>query len=216
MYGLDIAVVAVVVISGLLALSRGLVQELLSVAGWVAAAAAALYLFPFAQPLAREVISLTWAADLTAGGSIFLVTLILVSLVSRAISRQVRESGFSPLDRSLGFVFGAARGAVLLALAFLLLNWAFKPDEQPDWVKNARTLPAVAYTAQILLDLTPEGFIERATSGLDKASRKAKDAEGAVRSLTRKPGNGTTPESKRRGYSDDERKAMDRAVERTR
>ena len=92
------------------------ISELLRRSGaWVGAAIATLYLFEFAQPVARTYIEVELIADIVAGVVLFVITLIVLSLISHALSRRVRDSALGPLDRSLGLVFGLARGAALVA-----------------------------------------------------------------------------------------------------
>ena len=122
---LDIAVVAIVLISGVLALSRDFVREVLSVVAWVGAAIATLYLFRFAQPVARTYITVELVAEIAAGVAIFVVALIALSLISHALSRRIRESALGPLDRSLGLVFGLVRGAAVVALAYMIFAALF-------------------------------------------------------------------------------------------
>jgi len=187
---LDIAVLAVVVISALLAFTRGIVREMLSVAGWIAAAFATLYIFPYVQPFARKYISITLAADLGAALIIFLVTLTIISIGSGWLAKQIHETEFKPLDRSLGFVFGALRGLVLLCLAYLLFNWAYKPDEQPVWVKEARSRPVLAYGAKVLVSLVPEDFLKGSDVGireLGKRTGEQLNKDDAIRKLLPKP-----------------------------
>jgi membrane protein required for colicin V production len=183
---LDIGVLAVVVISALLAFSRGIVRELLSVAGWIAAAFATLYIFPYVQPFARKYISITLAADLGAALIIFLATLTIISIGSGWLAKQIHDTEFKPLDRSLGFVFGALRGLVLLCLAYLLLNWAYKPEEQPVWVKEARARPVLAYGARVLVSLVPEDFLKGSNVGIKEMRErtgKQLDKDGAIKGL---------------------------------
>ncbi len=212
---MDFAVIAVIVISGLLAFSRGMIKELFSVAGWVAAALVTLYSFTEVRPLARQFIPQTWLADGAAAVGVFVITLIVASLLSGMVARRVHESGFSMLDRSVGLMFGLTRGAVLVCLAYLLLNWAFKPEEQPKWVQTARSLPMIAYGAELLTRLAPTDLMEGGGTAIDRASEKARkaiEAEKALRLLTRPlPAEGTAP--RRDGYTGKERKAMRRAVE---
>jgi membrane protein required for colicin V production len=183
---LDIGVLAVVVISALLAFSRGLVRELLSVAGWIAAAFATLYIFPYVQPFARKYISITLAADLGAALVIFLATLTIISIGSGWLAKQLHETDFKPLDRSLGFVFGALRGLVLLCLAYLLFNWAYKPNEQPVWVKEARSRPVLAYGARVLVSLVPDDFLKGSDVGIKELGKRTGDqtkGEDAIKKL---------------------------------
>src|SRR6185312_9196932 len=102
----DIVVVVFILISALWAFARGFVREILGVGAWLGAALVTLYLFNPVRLYLRSVISVDIAADIAAGVGLFLITLILLSMLSHAISRLVRGSMLSPLDRSLGFVFG--------------------------------------------------------------------------------------------------------------
>jgi len=198
---LDLGVLAVVLLSALIAFSRGVVRELLSVAGWVAAAFATLYLFPKLQPIARDLISLPIAADLGAALVIFLVTLTIFSFASGWLAKRIHETDFKPLDRALGFVFGAFRGLVLLSLAYLLVNWAYKPEEQPAWIKEARSRPVLACGAGLLISLVPDDFLDGSKVNVDKVkkrTRKPTDRESALRCLPKRKrkaaaqGGGTT------------------------
>jgi len=152
----DLAILAILVISGLLALSRGFVKEVLSIAGWVIAAVAALELFPLLQPIIRRYVDQTLIADSIAAVGIFVVVLTVASFLSTAISRRVQRSEIGVLDRSLGFLFGLLRGGVVIALAYLILIQFLPNNEQPDWLRQARAMPAIKYSAEMLARLAPD------------------------------------------------------------
>ena len=94
----DAAVVLVIAISGLLALFRGLVHEVLAVISWIGAALATIYGFPYARPYATEMITVPLIADMVAGVGIFLVSLILLSVLTNFIAHRIRQSALGPLD----------------------------------------------------------------------------------------------------------------------
>lgn len=177
---LDLVAIAIVLISAGLAFLRGFVHEVLSIGAWVGAAFAALYGFPVVRPLAREHIAMPLAADIAAGVGLFLVALIVLSIVTSAISRQVQSSGLNSLDRSLGFLFGLLRGGVVVALAFIVLSWVFPPaSARPDWIMQARGLPMMERGADILRSLVPANLLEeedRARSVTQDAQEQAKRA----------------------------------------
>jgi membrane protein required for colicin V production len=156
---LDIIVIAVIVLSGLLAFVRGFVKEVLAIAGWVGASAAALYALPFARPIAERFLPKGAAADAAAAGLVFIVTLIVLSIVTSAIARRVRHSALSALDRTLGLVFGLARGALVVAIGYLALSFVLPlAGEEPPWVTQSRTLPLVAGATQSLTRLLPDSL----------------------------------------------------------
>lgn len=187
---LDIAVLAVVLLSALIAFARGFVRELLSVAGWVVAAFVTLYTFKLVQPYARKLIPHELIADISGALVVFLVTLIVFSVASGPLARRIHETSFKPLDRSLGFVFGALRGLVLVSLAYLLVNWALKPEEQPKWIQEARSIPVLAYGAKVLIGLVPQDFLKGAQVGVNEINERAAktvNRERAIRRLLTPP-----------------------------
>ncbi len=156
----DVVVLAVVVLSGLLAFMRGLVREVLGVGAWfLAALAASPYgAFPHVQPWMREQFADPSVADAVAFGAVFLMVLIVLWLVARTISNAVRGSALGGLDRTLGLVFGLARGAVLLAAAYILAGLAIVVDQWPQPVLEARSLPTIHRGAEWLAAQLPPPY----------------------------------------------------------
>ena len=174
----DIVVVAVLLISGLLAFFRGLVHEVLSVSAWIGAGFATLYGYPLLTPYVMEVISSELVAQIVAGVVVFIAVLILISLLSHSITKRVKESALGALDRSLGFVFGLVRGAFLVCLSWLLLSWVLPSEDRPEWLQEAKSRPIVETGAEILEALVPEDIREDSVRGVNDA----RDATGeAVR-----------------------------------
>ncbi len=156
----DLAVLGVIVVSALLGLMRGLVREVLGVAAWVAAGilASPYGAFPYLQPFARRQIADPAIADAVAFGAVFLVALVLLSLVVRAVSNAVRGSMLGGLDRTLGLGFGAGRGVVLLAVAYVLAGLAISIEQWPAPVLQARSLPLAHRSATWLVAQLPPGY----------------------------------------------------------
>lgn len=209
----DIAVFAILLISAVLALSHGFVKEVLAIAGWVGAAVVALKLFPVLQPVTRQYVEHELLADGITGAGIFLVTLVLLSLVAGRIARLVRDSEINTLDRSLGFLFGLARGAVIVALGYLVLVQFVPPREFPAWLGEARSLPVVAYTADLLLTLAPEEIaaglrvVEDVGDSATKALRP-QDALGVLQGAVTAPDSGDE-----KGYKSEDRRGLERLFE---
>ena len=155
----DVMVIAVVALSALFAFVRGFVHELLSLAAWFGAGVATFYGIDYVIPVARDLTDVQPLADIGAGTAIFLVVLVVLTILARLVVRRIRKSGLGTLDRSLGLLFGIARGALLLAIVWLVAAWTFQEeDAYPPWIAEARTLPLVQYGAQSLYDLLPEGL----------------------------------------------------------
>jgi len=156
----DLVVLGVIALSGLLAFMRGLVREVLGVGAWIIAAfvASPYGVFPYIAPWVRQQISDHTIADAVSMGAVFLVVLIVLSFVASAISSAVQGVGLGGLDRTLGLVFGLARGALLLCVAYILAGLAIAVDQWPAPVLDARTLPTVYRGAVWLAAQMPPGY----------------------------------------------------------
>src|SRR4029078_6380448 len=106
---LYIIVLGVMLISGLLAMIRGFMREILSITAWGAAAVATLLLYNRLLPIAKANISSDIVAAVAVVGRVFLATLLVVSIITVRISDKVLDSRIGALDRTLGFLFGLGR-----------------------------------------------------------------------------------------------------------
>jgi membrane protein required for colicin V production len=149
----DAVVIGIIVVSTVIAFLRGFVREMLTVGSWIGAALVTLYGFPVVTPKFEHWIASKLAADIIGSVTLFLLTLIIFSLLSHAIARFVRGSALTAVDRSLGLLFGLARGAVLVSLAYMLMFWL-----DPNIVRGARTEPMMRRGAEILRDWAPSQF----------------------------------------------------------
>ena len=154
---LDGILIVIMLISALLAMIRGFVREVLSIAAWVAAAVVAFFFYGDLLPYVSAHIAHKQLAVAVSAGSLFLVTLIIVSFVTMRISDFVLDSRIGPLDRTLGFLFGAARGLLLVVVGMLFFNW-FVHDEtaQPSWVTDAKSRPLLNAIGTELMAALPE------------------------------------------------------------
>jgi membrane protein required for colicin V production len=162
---LDIAVLTVVGGSALLGLKRGFVTEVLALFAWVAVVfAVKIFHLPVSQALTGTIGTASGAAALAfvlLGG----VTYFLGRLVARALGERVRKSVLGPVDRALGFGFGALKGLILASLAFLLVVLVLDtigggPRGRPAWMKEARTYPLLNTTSAAIAD-----FVDRRRRG---------------------------------------------------
>ena len=157
----DIAVIAVIGISTIIAFLRGFVREILTIGSWIGAALATLYGFPVLKPTFEHWISSKLAADIAGGIVLFLGTLIVLSIVSHYTARFIRGSALTAVDRSLGLLFGLVRGAVLVSLAYMVIISLY-----PNLVRGARTQPMMARGADILRSMTPKEFADGLPQGM--------------------------------------------------
>jgi membrane protein required for colicin V production len=158
----DGVVLAVLALSAIVALFRGLVHEVLGIGAWVGAALAALALRPVLSPLLIGSVETPWIADAVAVGGAFLAVLVVLKILVAVVARQVQDSALGGVDRALGMVFGLARGAFLVIVAYILAGVVLpEPERWPDPVREARSLPVVAEGARWLMDQLPPDYRAR-------------------------------------------------------
>ena len=151
----DFAVLGVLAVSGLLALSRGFVREVLGLGAWVGAAAFTWWALPLARPRFEQWISSPeWVGPATAA-ALFIGSLLILMVLSGWIGHIVRASALGGLDRTLGLVFGLARGAALVVFAYIAAGMVIKIDLWPDVVLRARSLPLAFEGAAWVVDHLP-------------------------------------------------------------
>jgi membrane protein required for colicin V production len=153
---LDIVLIAVMLVSGLLAMVRGFMREVLSITAWVLAAAVTLYSYAKLLPYAKQYFNNDIVAAIAVVGGVFLGTLLIVSVLTIRVSDLVLDSRVGALDRTLGFLFGLGRGLVIVVVAFQFFTWLVPDRSQPEWVKSAKSRVVLAGTGQWLMSMLPE------------------------------------------------------------
>ena len=208
----DIGVGVVLLVSALLAYARGFVHEVLAVGGWIGAIFATIYGFPYVKPFARDLIDPQWVADLAAGTVLFIVSLVVLSIITRAISKRVQASMLNALDRSLGFLFGIVRGAVLVSLAYVGVEMMQPVSEQPPWLRSARSMPVIEAGARLLRSLIPDDDAAAAANDAREKEQRILDTEKAMRQMlsARPKGRDTGAPG---GYGPHERRDMERLID---
>lgn len=155
----DAVVLAVIAVSAVLAFLRGLVQEVLGVGAWIGAAVVALLLRSTTAPWLQGKVEPPWLAEALAVAGVFLLVLILLKIVIGFVARVVQDSMLGGLDRTLGLVFGLARGAFLVVLAYILAGMVLPPgDRWPPAVRDSRSLPLVVEGSNWLIAQLPPRF----------------------------------------------------------
>lgn len=218
-------IIVAVVMLGLAAFSfmRGFVHQVLAIGAWIGAIAATFYGFPLARPFFRSHIDSALGADLATGICLFLVSLLALSIATKAISDRVRRSALNSVDSSLGFVFGLGLGAGLVSLGFLLVTMLAGP-ELPEWLAEARTRPWLERGAGLLRGVAPENFgaAEHKTTQVKSEARELIEAEQKFRQfVSPQPANpaedktgpakpGEAPAKPAKGYDKESRSQMDR------
>jgi membrane protein required for colicin V production len=159
---IDAIVAAIVLLSGLLAYSRGLVREVLAIAGWAGAAVVAFLLAPTAEPLVRQIpvidsfISDTCEISMVlAFSGVFAISLIVVGVFTPLFSSLVQRSAVGGIDQGLGFFFGVLRGLLLVGVAFFVYDTVVE-GEPISIVDQSRSQIVFAQLTDRIADQNPE------------------------------------------------------------
>src|SRR5499426_1602779 len=153
---LDIILLLVMLISGLLAMIRGFMREILSIGAWGVAALVTLYSYSRLLPTAKQYFSSDMVAAAVTAGGVFLGTLLIVSIITVRFSDMVLDSRVGALDRTLGFLFGLGRGLIIVVVAFLFFAWLVPPRTQPKWIADAKSKVVLQSTGDWLMSMLPE------------------------------------------------------------
>ena len=159
----DGGVLFVLVISALLAYSRGFVREVMSILGWVVAAVVAFIFAPDVQPFISEIPILTDIIGsncelgiIAAFGVVFVGALVVVSIFTPLISGAVQNSALGPVDQGLGFLFGLARGVLLVIVGLIVYDRLIAGAEGMPQVTESRTVAVLAQTQADIAAALPE------------------------------------------------------------
>lgn len=205
----DIIILALLFLSAIIAFMRGFIKEVLTIFSLLGALAAAYIWGGSAAPVFEK-----WGVSLAGGkdeaiwgmispslfgtilgyASIFVGLFIVLTLLSHYIGKIAQDMGLGSVDRTLGFVFGLARGIFILALLNIPILLLIDKQDRPDWLAEARTMPVINYSSKAILAMKNE------PADPPKAIRKIEGPED------------TTGRDKP-GYEQDNREALDQLIE---
>ncbi len=158
----DGIVAAVILISAILAYSRGFVREGMAIMGWIVAAILAFLFAGNAEPLVKEIpVVGDYLQDscelsiIAAFAAVFAVALVVVSLFTPLFSTMVQRSALGGLDQGLGFFFGVLRGLLLVAVAFVVYDRVVISESIPV-IDESRTAKIFERTRDSIDEQIPE------------------------------------------------------------
>ena len=224
---LDIVVILLILASAGYAAWKGFLSETLTIFDWAAAAFGCLYFGPYLIPMMRGLVSTPWIAVLLAYAVVFLIIFIPLSFLSHRFSESVKNSPIGPLDRALGIAFGVVRGLVAVGLVYLAYTYFVPVREQAPFVREARTLPMIQATGEVILSLVPgqtrDSFtVERARSSddpigelIENGGNPGSAASGSAGSYGEReaPPQGSPAQNAERGYGATDRRALDSLIQ---
>ena len=225
---LDVIILIVVAISALIALSRGLVKEVLSIIGWILATMAVIYILPVVMPFAKGYISNGYVAGVVSSLFILILFFILWIYATAGVVSKIRTSKLNGMDRMLGLFFGIARAFLLVVLFYILVSWMIPADRQSETLTKSKYFQLAGKFAQPLEEMIPEETIklikEKTKTSDEQKTEEEKDEKSEVDALFEKL---AQPKVKKEvkeknkqvikenfgGYKESERDNLDRLIE---
>jgi membrane protein required for colicin V production len=205
---LDVVLLILTLISAVIAVYRGFIKEVLSIIGWILAAAVVFYLLPIFTPLAKHYIASPMMAGVVAALTILIVFYIVWILCTDRLIGKIRKSKLSTADRILGLVFGVLRAFLLVVLFNILISWTLPEESKSGIFKESGYFTLAGEYAEPLEKLIPQStmdMIRKQTSkvGLGEEQPKAekKDSEKDEKSSSQKEGDQTSDSKKKKAAS---------------
>ena len=228
MNNLDIFILIIVLISGLIALNRGLIKEVLSIIGWMLSVVAIVTLLPIVQPLVQNFAQGDTFSLVVSAILILIVFFIIWIIITSQIIDKIRSSKLSAIDRILGLFFGIVRAWILIILFNILVGWVMTPDEQPQVMKESKYFQMAGDFAEPVEKLLPKDLIEEAQKENEKKSEEkehekvlSEDMDKLFDKLvqpkveSKKNKDSVSKNKKNEGYNKSEQKSLDRLIEMT-
>ena len=193
MNNVDIIILILVGLSALIALSRGLVKEVISIIGWVLATITIIYILPILEPIIDEYVISGWMASIVGTIIILIVFMLIWYFATNGLIKDIRKSRLSTADRILGLFFGIARAFLLVILFNIMIGWIMPPKTQPEALQNSKYFQLAGTFAKPIEDLIPEETLseikERAKnwSEQDKVKKEKSEDDGEEKT-NNKPG----------------------------
>lgn len=160
MTGFDILVMVIIGVGAVGGFIRGFVQEVLSLTAWVLAIVAIYFLHTDVTALIYKYIGTPSGAAVLAFALLLLIPYIILRIIAARAGRSTRNSVLGPIDRVLGFGFGAVKGVIIVVMGFSLVVLGYDTiwgeNGRPDWMRDARTYPFINASSEAMVQLIGE------------------------------------------------------------
>lgn len=228
----DILALAVLLISAAIAFIRGFIREVLTIFGTIGAAAASYFGAPLFIPVVQgwlgvvpdeepkklfDVIPYDLLGVICAYGGIFVVVIIVLSIVSHIMAETAKAMGMGPIDRTLGVVFGAVRGLLLLGLMYLPVHIMVAQETKEAWFAGSKTHFYIEKTAVMMANFLPESTVKDMEQKVEDQTASTREKLENLNLLQKEGAQPAQEENKAApGYSEEFRDDMDRLFEKKR
>ena len=225
----DILALAVLLISAVIAFLRGFIREVLTILGTLGAMAASYFGGPHFIPTVHGwlgvvpdeqperlfgVVPYDLLGTILAYGSIFIVVIIVLSIISHILAETAKSLGLGAVDRTFGVIFGFVRGLVLLGLLYLPVHLMVAPETKAAWFEGSKTHFYIEKTADLLSQFLPESTMDDIGEKVETGTASTREKLENMNILQKEDmqqEDGTTKNAP--GYTEDFRDNMDRLFE---
>ncbi len=190
---IDILFIVIILLSAVLAFVRGFIRESLALGTWLLATYLSFTQFHLLVPYLEEKIHNPMLRDAAAGAGVFAIVMIVLVPITFYIRSFIKGESITAIDRSFGFLFGAARGFLLISIFYLIGTWLVAEDHQPEWMKEAKTRPLMEYGANLIRDVIPEEQRKMFEKKTKEAGDKVDDAAASAGEPTAPAGESLPP-----------------------
>ena len=216
---LDVILIIVTIVSMLIAFSRGLIKEVLSIIGWIISAIFIFYLLPYLTPLMKNYVASPMMASFVSALILLVVSYILWFLLTFKLLKKLRKSKLSGLDRGLGLIFGFLR-AFLLVILFDILMETLVPTELKNPIfADSRYFKAASTFAEPIKTLIPEETLNQLKEKSSVRTSKLKENPEALFKELAEPkiknADKAEQPAQQEGYDKQEIQSLDRLIENT-
>ena len=153
---LDFIILAIVLVSALIALNRGLIKEVLSIVGWGLSTIIIVYTLPACVPFVKKYIENGIIAGVATSLALFVIFFIVWIYTTSSVVGKIRTSKLNGLDRFLGLFFGVMRAFLLIVLFYIMMSWIIPNDKQPELLADSKYYQLAGSFAKPLEEMIPQ------------------------------------------------------------
>ena len=152
----DLIVLVIIIYTMAQCAAKGFTSSLLSFSKWLISLLITIYSVPRLNPWLQNYIETNYYSDIGLGIFIFIVSLFVIINISRAISRKLKWSGLSNVDRTFGLIFGFFKGYLICVCIFTLVNWFYPYKKWSIETKDTISFERIYIYSRILIKKFPD------------------------------------------------------------
>lgn len=205
----DLAIIVIILGSGLFSFFRGFAKEIVSIIAWLTAVTAGIMITPHLKPKLLDVIPNLEYAQWIIAVLIGLASFIFITVIGNRVRKRVSLDESPSINRSLGFLYGVIKGLVLVAFIFIGIKWFLNGQKHPSWISSSKSVPLIERSVDLVLKHLPPSMKDT----FDKQNlNKQKTPQSSKFESLNLPSIKINNKDSNKGYSSEQRKLMDKKI----